>query len=131
MDEKKAKYFCENCGAEVRSKARFCPHCGKFFSAVRCPNCNHTGSVSEFKSGCPVCHYTDGSFNNDGASKNETSDGLKHKLSRKSKEKIRKAFGDYNKKNGVASGDTPIWVLVFSLVVLVVIIVSIFMFMKP
>ncbi|MBR1912599.1 MAG: zinc ribbon domain-containing protein, partial [Treponema sp.] len=52
-----AKYFCENCGEEVAANARFCPHCGRFFSAVRCPQCGHMGAVTSFKDGCPKCHY--------------------------------------------------------------------------
>ena len=131
MDKKKAKYFCENCGAEVLSKARFCPHCGKFFSAVRCPNCNYTGQVSEFKSGCPRCHYTDSSLNGNKKSHVETADGLKHGLSRKSKRKIGRAFEEYKGKTAAISGDTPIWLLVLSLVILVGAIVGIFTVLRP
>lgn len=53
----RAKYFCENCGKEVAANARFCPHCGRFFSAVRCPKCDYSGAVTAFKKGCPRCHY--------------------------------------------------------------------------
>ncbi|MBQ1833920.1 MAG: zinc ribbon domain-containing protein [Treponema sp.] len=131
MDNKKAKFFCENCGAEVLSRARFCPHCGKFFSAVRCPNCSYTGQVSEFRKGCPRCHYTDPSFNNNAEEMEDVgSDGLKHKLSRKSKKKIAKAFEGYGGKAAAVSGDTPIWVLVLSLVVLAASIIGIFTMLR-
>ena len=56
-EKKKAKYFCEGCGSEVASNAKFCPKCGKFFAAVRCPNCGHIGTVKDFLHGCPSCHY--------------------------------------------------------------------------
>lgn len=51
------KFFCENCGKEVRKNASFCPHCGKFFASVRCPVCNYTGIASRFGNGCPRCGY--------------------------------------------------------------------------
>ena len=54
----KAKYFCESCGNEVAADAKFCPKCGRFFSAVRCPQCGHVGTVKHFANGCPACHYT-------------------------------------------------------------------------
>lgn len=54
---KKAKFYCENCGAEVPINAKFCRHCGRFFSSVRCPQCGATGSPDKFVSGCPVCGY--------------------------------------------------------------------------
>lgn len=131
MENKKAKYFCENCGAEVLSKARFCPHCGKFFSAVRCPNCSFTGSVTEFRNGCPVCHYTEDKGDSRSApKKTETADGLKHKLSRKSKKKIREAFVEYDKKTSSPSSDTPVWLLVVCLLILVAAIVGMFTFFR-
>ena len=50
---KQPKFFCENCNAEVRRDAVICPHCGRFFSSVRCPSCGFTGTHKEFKDGCP------------------------------------------------------------------------------
>ncbi|MBQ2601557.1 MAG: zinc ribbon domain-containing protein [Treponema sp.] len=133
MEKNKAKYFCENCGAEVLSKARFCPHCGKFFSAVRCPNCNYTGQVSDFKNGCPRCHYKTSDASSDSPEKSgyDTSDGLEHKLSRKSRRKIGRAFTEYRSKSAAISGDTPIWLLVLSLVILIGAIVGIFAVLRP
>lgn len=52
-----AKFFCENCGAEVPQSARFCGKCGRFFSSVRCPVCGKTGSSNMFANGCPSCGY--------------------------------------------------------------------------
>ena len=53
----KSKFFCENCGKEVRHNAKVCPHCGRFFQAVRCPACSFTGDASLFVHGCPNCGY--------------------------------------------------------------------------
>ena len=54
---KKPKFFCESCGTEVKQNAKFCQHCGKFFSSVKCPSCGFSGDSPAFKSGCPVCGY--------------------------------------------------------------------------
>lgn len=51
------KFFCENCGKEVKRNASMCPHCGRFFASVKCPACNYTGDESRFRSGCPRCGY--------------------------------------------------------------------------
>ena len=56
---KQAKFFCENCGEEVAQNARFCKKCGRFFSAVRCPQCGKVGSAHAFVNGCPACGYAD------------------------------------------------------------------------
>jgi uncharacterized membrane protein YvbJ len=53
----KARFFCEQCGAEVRPGASSCPSCGSLFTAVRCPECGHEGRAPEFRAGCPVCGY--------------------------------------------------------------------------
>lgn len=51
------RFFCENCGEEVKPTAKVCPKCGAFFTSVRCPRCNFTGKAHEFTRGCPVCGY--------------------------------------------------------------------------
>ena len=53
MRHKKAKFFCENCGAEVPENAKVCKKCGKFFISVRCPGCGKTGNSKDFEKGCP------------------------------------------------------------------------------
>ena len=55
--KKQAKFFCEFCDTEVPFNARFCPKCGHFFLAVRCPACGKTGDQDEFTNGCPQCGY--------------------------------------------------------------------------
>lgn len=59
----RAKFFCENCGTEVKHDAKFCNKCGKFFYSVRCPMCGKTGNQNEFINGCPKCGYAVGSEN--------------------------------------------------------------------
>ncbi len=51
-------FYCENCGKTVGPSARVCPHCGRFFSAVKCPICEFSGEVQLFLAGCPNCGYT-------------------------------------------------------------------------
>lgn len=57
MASQNAKFFCENCGAEVPQNAKVCRHCGRFFSSVRCPVCGLTGPSGKFSNGCPGCGY--------------------------------------------------------------------------
>ena len=59
--DKKPRFFCEHCNAEVKRDARFCNRCGHFFASVKCPACGKVGSSSIFKNGCPVCGYAIGS----------------------------------------------------------------------
>lgn len=67
VTKNKAKFFCENCGAEVPENAKLCKKCGKFFISVRCPNCGRTGTSREFKKGCPDCGYAMGKAGNSSA----------------------------------------------------------------
>jgi hypothetical protein len=53
----KPKYFCENCGSEVKPGAASCPTCGSRFTSVRCPKCGYEGKESAFRTGCPACGY--------------------------------------------------------------------------
>jgi predicted RNA-binding Zn-ribbon protein involved in translation (DUF1610 family) len=55
-----ARFFCENCGAEVKRNAKTCPRCGRSFANVLCPACGFVGEGSLFSAGCPVCGYTAG-----------------------------------------------------------------------
>ena len=54
---KRSRFFCENCRNEVRPNAKVCPHCGRFFEAVRCPVCTYVGEAASFVRGCPSCGY--------------------------------------------------------------------------
>jgi predicted amidophosphoribosyltransferase len=51
------KYYCEFCGSLVRLGDRICPHCGSFFSQVRCPVCSFEGESHLFRQGCPSCGF--------------------------------------------------------------------------
>lgn len=55
---KAPRYFCDFCGKEVSGQAKFCPYCGHYFTAVRCPRCAYSASASKFKFGCPSCGYS-------------------------------------------------------------------------
>ena len=63
MKKKAPKFFCENCGEEVKENAKICTHCGKFFTNIRCPKCFHQGDSKEFKNGCPECGYSNAKNN--------------------------------------------------------------------
>ncbi|MDR1429829.1 MAG: zinc-ribbon domain-containing protein [Spirochaetaceae bacterium] len=55
---KRARFFCENCGAEVGRNAKQCPKCGKLFASILCPSCGFSGEEFLFDQGCPVCGYS-------------------------------------------------------------------------
>lgn len=116
-DKKKAKYFCEGCGSEVAPNAKFCPKCGKFFAAVRCPECGHVGTVKDFIHGCPSCHYAMSQEEIYGTPDSGTLDGRKHKLSKKSKKAIKFAFKKHEHKG--FSEDVPGWLFIASIVCLI------------
>lgn|SRR5574344_1228959 len=130
MSTPKAKYFCENCGAEVAYNARFCPKCGKFFSSVRCPKCGCTGDVKKFINGCPQCGYAMSLENNFNG--NKEADLLQRKnTTKKSKKMLSRKYFDYsskNKKDGYVqvNEDAPAWLFVICIVVLLGIIFLIF-----
>jgi predicted amidophosphoribosyltransferase len=56
-----ARFFCENCGGEVKRNSKACPHCGRPFANILCPACGFAGEERLFSAGCPVCGYTAGS----------------------------------------------------------------------
>ena len=118
--KQKAKFFCENCGAEVPADAHMCKNCGRFFSSVRCPNCGASGSASKFAKGCPVCGYaTDsGTFNIEAYSEEEKEE-VRRRLSDAEQKKIKGAFAAYELKRARGSGSAlPLWVYAVTLTVL-------------
>ncbi|MBQ9630150.1 MAG: zinc ribbon domain-containing protein [Treponema sp.] len=120
--EQSAKFFCENCGAEVPQDARMCRKCGRFFSSVRCPKCGETGDASFFRNGCPSCGYavTGNTF----TYKEKT----EHPIFSISKRlKIRQAFSAYNKKNTISTEDgLPTWMYIFTFAALVTTLIFVF-----
>ena len=54
---KKKGFVCQSCGNMVPPNTDRCPHCGKFFKGVRCPECFYVGVSSDFVHGCPSCGF--------------------------------------------------------------------------
>jgi hypothetical protein len=52
-----ARFFCDNCGTEVKRNTSRCPKCGRLFAFVRYPQCGYRGEQENFIQGCPVCGY--------------------------------------------------------------------------
>ncbi len=120
----KPKYFCENCGEEVAANARFCPHCGKFFAAVRCPSCGHMGSANDFKSGCPRCHYA--MSQEDIYGPGQVPPFLQSKKKKDKKSKKEKKFRTLSPdSSGAGTGnDVPAWLMISSIIVLIGLIIA-------
>jgi DNA-directed RNA polymerase subunit RPC12/RpoP len=53
----KLRFFCEQCGTEVPKNTVRCPSCGRYFTAIQCPQCGFRGSEEDFAAGCPTCGY--------------------------------------------------------------------------
>lgn len=104
--DKAAKFFCENCGAEVPKDAKMCRKCGRFFSSVRCPACGKTGSPSQFSKGCPACGYADGKSSSQ-------SGNISRQLS--SEKKYNHSFNFDNGNNKKISDDKLPWWIFFVL----------------
>lgn len=107
MKKQSAKFFCENCGAEVPQNARVCRHCGKFFSSVRCPVCGTTGMPDKFANGCPTCGYAVGQ-----GQRIPSPAPKEEKASRKSKKALLNAIDSRNPRGSrrrTNDGSLPIW----------------------
>ena len=121
--KKQAKFFCENCGEEVKQNARFCNKCGRFFSAVRCPACGKIGSSHAFTNGCPACGYADKQNKKTNLSNSLEKQSLKKnhfylknpKLNVNSKNKKNKSYN--------SSSSLPLWIYFFTLSLLILMIV--------
>ncbi len=100
-NSKKAKFFCEFCGNEVKQNDKVCQYCGKFFASVRCPNCGKTGRTEEFTHGCPACGYA--------------VHGTRRLLGLKS-----------NKKNKNYDGSLPIWIYIAVVGILIACLVGLY-----
>lgn len=109
-ESRKAKFYCENCGAEVPESAKFCKYCGRFFSSVRCPNCGATGSSSRFSNGCPECGYAA-----NGTSTSVATAG-----------KINSSF-QLRKKKRQDDSPLPVWIYLLTVLALAVIIALVVM----
>ena len=101
FNKKKAKFFCEFCGNEVKQNDKVCQYCGKFFASVRCPNCGKTGRTEEFTHGCPACGYA--------------VHGTRSRLGLKSK--------SYSKQN---DGSLPLWIYIAVVALLIACIIGLY-----
>lgn len=109
---KNPKFFCENCGGEVKINTKVCPHCGSFFANVRCPLCGFTGEGKNFQNGCPKCGY---------ALKANFKQNQKYHKNEQSKDKP--------KKQNLSQG-LPVFVYVFVLALLLFILALTFFRLK-
>ncbi|WP_315328639.1 zinc ribbon domain-containing protein [Treponema socranskii] len=130
--KQRAKFFCENCGAEVPADARVCKNCGRFFSSVRCPACGATGSASKFAKGCPVCGYaTDSGTFNISAYSEEEKEEVRRRLTGAEQKKIKGAFAAYERKHARGSGSAlPFWVYAVTLAVFLGVITAVVKLMR-
>ncbi|MCK9169187.1 MAG: zinc ribbon domain-containing protein [Treponema sp.] len=126
-----AKFFCENCGAEVPENARICKRCGRFFSSVRCPKCGTSGPASMFEKGCPHCGYAMNNIQT--ISYIEHNSNRKKNISLSKKKKIRRIMRTYmNKKSSMSQNDNslPIWIYIITATILALIIAAIYSCIK-
>lgn len=124
MSRKTPKFFCEFCGTEVKRSDKFCPSCGKFFAAVKCPSCGMTGQAPVFAKGCPSCGYAVFSSpgNDNEVAKKES--GVKSRFS---------GFADFfrNKNHRHKSSDSdplPLWIYFVISILLAALIIGILIF---
>lgn len=130
VSKKSAKFFCENCGAEVPQNAKVCRYCGKFFSSVRCPVCNATGTPEQFTKGCPVCGYAEGNGENSKSFNKKKFNS--QKASRKSKNNLKSQINlkgkEFNFSTEKNDDSLPVWVYFTALFALLFIIFLVFKF---
>lgn len=107
-NSKKAKFFCQSCGAEVNQNAKVCTYCGKFFASVMCPNCGHSGSAEQFTHGCPQCGYAlykSKNFNN---------------INKNNKKKRKKVNSEYEESS------LPAWIYICTIAILIFLIIMLY-----
>lgn len=118
----KAKFFCENCGAEVPENARMCKACGKFFISVRCPKCGATGTHTDFSDGCPKCGYAVGG--NTASAVSETiSSGRKKNRSKYIRRRSQGRDENVLRHN---ESSLPLWVYILTVSVLAAVLFAIY-----
>lgn len=122
--KKEAKFFCESCGNEVPRNSKTCPSCGKFFAAVRCPNCGRTGSNDDFTNGCPTCGYAvnPDSLNGHGSYSPFINSNNSNGKYRKNSSLDLSLFSGRKTKTYHPESGLPIWVYAFTVFVLIVLV---------
>jgi len=123
LNLKKAKFYCESCGYEVPQNAKFCEHCGKFFTFVRCPSCFFTGDSKLFTNGCPKCGY---------AVKRDYGKGNSSGTSTKKFFSLSDLFGSktYTRNNSKAEDSLPVWIYIAVTVALAVVVFAFYSCIK-
>lgn len=122
---KKAKFFCENCGSEVPEDAKLCKKCGKFFISVRCPNCGKSGTSREFKKGCPGCGYAVNKSGFAGASTADKAKALSALLSGAGRAcSAAKSSGRHHESS------LPVWIYAVTFATLVAVMVGVYSCIK-
>ncbi len=113
------RFFCENCGEEVKENDELCPSCGAVFAAIKCPRCGYRGKVHEFRHGCPSCGFL--GEDRVRATRWEAGDEVVPELSageKKSSSWWRHLQGVFG--NAVSSGSSPpgwlFWLIIFILI---------------
>ncbi|MCR5699755.1 MAG: zinc ribbon domain-containing protein [Treponemataceae bacterium] len=110
-----AKFVCENCQTVVDANAKFCPTCGKFFAAVKCPKCGKVGTTYQFKDGCPQCGYSEPKTTDSSEKKDELNGDIK---------KIDRIFKKQRKiKRRMSDDSLPLWIYIVSFCTLPILIV--------
>ncbi len=102
-NSKKAKFFCEFCGNEVKQHDKVCQYCGKFFATERCPNGGKTGRTEGFTHGCLACGYA----------VHGSRYGTKGKL----------GLGGRNKSY---DGSLPFWIYILVIAVLIALVIGLY-----
>lgn len=124
MAKKQAKFFCENCGEEVAQNARFCNKCGRFFSAVRCPQCGKVGSSHAFVNGCPSCGYAEKGSKDKNKKSHADNDSQFEARNQKNHFYMHKPkYSSVPSKKKSGSNSLPVWIYILTLGVLAVMIV--------
>ncbi len=119
INRKRAKFFCEFCGKEVRQNDKVCQYCGKFFASVRCPKCGKVGRTEEFTHGCPACGYAVAP-----GGRRKGSYGARGFLGLGSSGKS--SFGSSNNNTKNYDGSLPIWMYVLVVAVLIACVVGLY-----
>lgn len=133
-ENKRARFFCEFCDAEVIGDAIFCSKCGRFFSSVCCPACGLTGEHFLFEHGCPACGYAvDGSP----VAMNMTPRGLRHafqkeRATKNKKNRTSKSLPYRTNSPTKRRSDDPLpaWIYIICIVFLGVALMVVFNFLR-
>jgi predicted RNA-binding Zn-ribbon protein involved in translation (DUF1610 family) len=106
------RFFCENCGEEVRENDEICRYCGAVFVAIKCPRCGYRGKMHEFRKGCPSCGF----LGEDQVRETRPGDRRVKRIGRATR--IHRLFRGVGRV-GKASAETPTWLFWLIIVMMV------------